>query len=240
MPRGRLNEKHIQQVALKQLALRYESRAGVQAVVAQPEVRVSKHARLGFGRADGLVASLMPDGTAYTATLEAKSARTLPNIMLRYGDKRWLLHACIAGLVGMLVVGSIGWLVSDGWLLRWVLPIVAFFVVGFAYLYLTREHARYRLIDVVRQVKRYPANEQWIAVSADAYNEIAGDLQDALRTDCRREGIGLLRVRSATQITFLEEPRPQRPPKSLDDFLQCYARSNAIRQRLGTIAESHK
>ena len=54
MPRGRLNEKHVQQVALSQLALRYRSRAGVQAVIAKSEVRVSKHSEFGFGRADGL------------------------------------------------------------------------------------------------------------------------------------------------------------------------------------------
>ena len=240
MPRGRLNEKHVQQVALKELAFHYGGKSGVRAVVAKPEVRVSKHSKLGFGRADGLVASLMPDGTVYTATLEAKSARTLPNIMLRYGDKQWFLHAFIAGLVGLLLTGSICWLFTDTWLLRWMLPVVAFFGVGFAYLLLTLDHARYRLIDVVRQVKRYPANEQWIAVSADAYNEIASNLQDALRTDCQREGIGLLRVRSATQIAYLEEARPQRPPKGLDDFLQCYAQSNAIRERLRTMAESRK
>ncbi len=240
MPRGRLNEKHVQQVALRQLALRYDSRAGVQAVVAEPEVGVSKRSKIGFGRAGGLVASLMPDGTVYTAALEAKSARTLPSIMLRYGDKQWFSHALIAGLLGLLLIGSIGWLFSNSWLLRWVLPIVAFFGVGFAYLLLTAEHARYRLIDVVRQVKRYPANERWIAVSADAYNRLADDLRDALHTACRNEGIGLLRVRSAAQITFLEEPRQQRPPKGLDDFLECYARSSVIRQRLRATAESHK
>jgi hypothetical protein len=240
MTRGRLNEKHVQQVALTQLELRYGSRAGVQALVAEPEVGVSKHSKIGFGRADGLVASLMPDGTVYTAALEAKSARTLPNIVLRYGDKQWFLHALIAGLVGLLLVGSIGWLFSGAWLLRWVLPVVAFFGVGFTYLLLTVEHVRYKLIDVVRQVKRYPANEQWIAVSADAYNEIAGDLQAALRSECQREGIGLMRVRSATHITFLEEPRPQRPPKGLDDFLECYARSTMIREQLRTMAESRK
>jgi|SRR5215203_973615 hypothetical protein len=240
MPRGRLHEKHVQQVALKQLDLRYGSRAGVQAMVAEPEVRVSKHSKIGFGRADGLVASLMPDGSVYTAALEAKSARTLPNIMLRYRDKQWFLHALVAGLVGLLLIGSIGWLFTETWLLKWVLPIVAFFGAGFAYLLLTAEHARYRLIDVVRQVKRYPANERWIAVSADAYNRLANDLRDALHTACRNEGIGLLRVRSAAQVAFLEEPRQQRPPKGLNDFLECYARLNAIRQRLRTMAESRK
>jgi hypothetical protein len=59
-----------------------------------------------------LVAALMPDGSLYTAALEAKSARTLPNIMLRYGDGLWLLHALTAGLLGMAVAASIGWFFS--------------------------------------------------------------------------------------------------------------------------------
>jgi hypothetical protein len=238
MPRGRLNEKHVQRVAVDWLASYYADKVSVRAVHADTETAVSAKSRLGSGRADGLVASLMSDGTAYTAALEAKSARTLPNIMLRYGDDEWLLHALIAGLFGLLLAGSIGWFFSEAWFFRWVLPVVTFFGVAIAYLFFTRQHARYRLIDVVRQVKRYPANEQWVAVSADAYNEIADDLKDALRTDCRREGIGLLRVRSATQVTPLETPKSRRPPKGLEDFLQCYARSNAVRQRLRTIAES--
>ena len=198
------------------------------------ETMVSAGSNVGSGRADGLVASLMPDGTVHTAALEAKSARTLPNIMLRYGDGRWLLHALVAGLLGMAVAGSIGWLFGGTWLSRWMLPPVAFFAVGLACLRLTKEHARYRLIDVVRQVKRYPANEQWIAVSADAYNELDAALQDALLTDCRREGLGPLRVRSAGQVTLMEKPQSRTPPKGLGDFLACYARSYVIRRKLQT------
>ncbi len=232
MPRGRLNEKHVQRVAVDWLASYYAAKADVQAVHAETETVVSAKSKLGSGRADGLVASLMSDGTVHTAALEAKSARTLPNIMLRYGDWQWLLHALVAGLLGMVVAGSVGWFYGDGWLLRWILPLVVFFTAGVAYLLLTQGHARYRLIDVVRQVKRYPANEQWIAVSADAYNELDATLQDALLTDCRREGLGLLQVRAAGQVKLLEKPRSKTPAKGLDDFLACYARSDVIRRNL--------
>ena len=156
MPRGRLNEKHVQRAAVEWLASYYADKAGVQAVHAETEMVVSANSKLGSGRADGLVASLMPDGSLYTAALEAKSARTLPNIMLRYGDGLWMLHALTAGLLGMVVAASIGWFFSGSWWLRWIVPPVAFFAVGLAYLLLTAEHARYRLIDVVRQVKCYP------------------------------------------------------------------------------------
>lgn len=97
MPRGRLNEKHVQRVAVDWLASYYRDRPGVQAIVPETEVRVQAKSKLGFGRADGLVASLLPDGTVYTAALEAKSARTLLNVSPWYDDERWVLHALIAG-----------------------------------------------------------------------------------------------------------------------------------------------
>jgi len=223
---------HVQRAAVNWLASYYEDKVGVQAVRAETEVAVRADSKLGSGRADGLVAALMADGSLYTATLEAKSTRTLRNFSLRYRDGQWLLHALVAGLVALLVAGSIGWLVGGTWLLRWALPIAAFVAATFAYLFITAQHARYRLIDVIRQVKRYPANEQWVAVSADAYNSLADDLQDALRSDCRREGIGLLQVRSATRVTQLEEPRPRTAPTGLTDFPVCYSRSGVVRQKL--------
>lgn len=96
MPRGRLNEKYVQQVAVYWLASHYESEFNVLAVVPETEVRVQTKSKLGFGRADGLVSSLLPDGTVYTAALEAKSARTLVNVSPWYDDTQWLLHSLIA------------------------------------------------------------------------------------------------------------------------------------------------
>ena len=146
MPRGRLTEKYVQEKALSWLESHYAHQAGVRAVHHVTQTWVVAGSKLGSGRADGLVASLMDDGTVNTASLEAKSARTLPSITLRYGDAPWFLHALVAGLVGM---GAIGWFFGGGWLLKWVLPPVAFFAVGLAYLVLTARHARYQLIDVV-------------------------------------------------------------------------------------------
>lgn len=220
-----------QRVAVDWLASYYRDSLGVQAIVPETEVRVQAKSKLGFGRADGLVASLLPDGTVYTAALEAKSARTLLNVSPWYDDERWVLHALIAGGLGLLSAGLVGWFV-DTWFWMWVFPVLMFLGASFAYLLLTREHSRYRPIDVVQQVKRYPADEQWIAVSADAYNLLDTEWQEALRAACRRESIGLLRVRSTAHCDPLEAPRRRRMPKGHADFLACYARSNDIRRKL--------
>ncbi len=209
----------------------------MRAVHAGIEAVVRRDSKLGRGRADGVVASLRSDGTVHTAALEAKSSRTLVSISLRYSEGLWIMHSLLAGLLALLLTGAVGWFFSDTWLLRWVLPIVAFFATALVYLLVTQDHARYRLIDVIKQVQRYPASERWIAVSADAYNRLTDDLHTALHTDCQKEGIGLLRV-SASRITTLENPRSRTHPTRIGDFLECYARSSSIRQRLYTLAKS--
>jgi hypothetical protein len=231
MPRGRLNEKHVQRAAIKWLATHHHSTLSAEAVVAEPEVVVSRKTKLGSGRADGLIAAQLLDGSIYTAAVEAKSARTIFNISLWYRDEKWILHALLVGGFGLVVTGIIGWLIGT-WFWMWLFPILTFFIVGFAHLLFTFEHHRYQSIDVITQVKRYPANEQWIALSADAYNLLGNDLQQALRNSCRREGIGFLRIRSTTNLTLLESARRKNLPKGYADFLACYARAASIRQKL--------
>lgn len=186
---------------------------------------------LGRGRADGLVAWLTSNGTIGTAALEAKSSRTLSHIAFGYLDGRLLLHALTAGAIGLLLAGAGGWLVGT-WFWMWVFPIVVFLTAGFAYLLFAQEYSQYRATSVVRQVKRYPADELWIAISADAHNKLFTEEQDTLLAECKKKGIGLLRVQSAKSIKVLEYPQRQKLPKGPDNFLSCYSRSKAIRQEL--------
>jgi len=231
MPRGHLNEKHVQREAVQWLTAYYQQRTDVQASVAEIEVVIRSTSKLGSGRADGLVVSQLQNGTIYTAAVEAKSIRTMSNIRQRYRNEPWVGHALLAGGVSLVLVGVVCWFVGTGlWL--WVLPLIAFLGGGAAYLFLMSEHRLYRTIDVIKQVKRYPAHEQWIALSTDAYNRLARVVQTAFREECRREGIGLLHVRSRQQSAVVELPRPHPVPKGQADFLACYVRGDQIRQTL--------
>lgn len=231
MPRGRLSEKHVKQVAVEWLASYYRGRESVQAVVPETEAVVRAETRLGSGRADGLVAWQLSDGSVGTAAMEAKSWRTLSNLRRQYGNKRWALHALAAGGLGLLPAGLMGWYVGT-WFWMWVVPMLVFFGVGLAYLLSTTRRSRYRLTDAIQQVSRYPADESWVAISADAYDRLHSEEQQALQAGCQREGIGLLKVQSVMHVTPLEEPRPRGVSKAHVDLLACYARSNVIRQKL--------
>lgn len=229
MPRGRLSERYVQKAAIKWLTS-YYGQSDIQVVVSEKEVRVKSKDNLGSGRADGLIVAQFSDGTIYTASLEAKSSKTIFNISPFYRDGKWLLHAVLVGVTGLILAGLVGWSVG-GWFWACVFPLLAFVGVGFVYLMITYDYSHYRPIDVIAQVKRYPANEQWLAISTDVYNQL-GQEQGVLHKDCQKEGIGLIRVSAGQLVTLLEAPRAQSLPRGYQDYLACYAREKVIRAKL--------
>ena len=88
---------------------------------------------------------------------------------------------------------------------------------------------------MIAQVNRYPANDRWIAISTDAYNQLGAE-GEALHRDCHKQGIGLLRVSSGGKVTILSCPTPQPLPNGYNDFLSCYAGEKAMRNELEAAA----
>lgn len=238
MARGQLRERYVQRVATAWVAGQYEGRDGVAGVATRLEAVVRPDSPHGRGRADGLVVVQHQDGTIWTIAIEAKSSRTLVNLSASLDDDPWLLRGCGAGLVGAIVGGVIGWAIA-GWLLATLFAVVGFVALGLGYLKLTENHQHYRFADAVTQVRRYPANERWVAISTDAYNRLGrrlqatgANLQDRVREQCRRDRIGLLRVSSGEQVVVVEEARPAATPRPLPDYLGCYVRGEQLRQTL--------
>jgi hypothetical protein len=74
---GWLNEKYVQRVAVGRLASHYGSRPDVLSVLSETEVVVRTDSELGSGRADGVVAVLMSDGSVHTAARREASINTM-------------------------------------------------------------------------------------------------------------------------------------------------------------------
>jgi hypothetical protein len=231
MPSGNLSERYVKKAAVNWLLDYYKQQPNVQVVISETEVRIKSNTKFGSGRADGLIVAKLLDGTIHTASVEAKSSKTLFNLSAFYEDDKWLLHAILVGVIGLILAGIIGWFIG-GWFWVWAFPLLVFILTGFAYLLVTADFSHYRPVDVIAQVRRYPANEQWIALSTDVYNQLGTEGQRILHKDCQKKGIGLMRISSGGKVISLEIPKPQNLPKGYKDFLTCYARAEIIQKRL--------
>lgn len=230
MGKGRLRERTVQKIATSWIADRYQQASPEARVAWELEAVVRRDANHGSGRADGLVAVRRPDDTVYTIAIEAKSSRTLDQLKEYSNDDPWIVHGLIAGIAGMVGGGILG---ANGgmWFLAVIGAVVGFIVAGLGYLKLTETHQWYRLIDAVAQVQRYPANERWVAISADAYNQLSIDIQQQLQNKCHQQGVGLLIISTAKVVTQIE-PRVFKASGKPVDYLGCYTRAGHIRNRL--------
>jgi hypothetical protein len=228
---ARLTEKYVQEAAVKWLAGHYEESKGAQAIVCESEVGVDSRTGLGSGRADGLAVAALPDGSVHVGSVEAKSSRTRLQVRPLYKDDKWLLHAVLAGVLGSIGAVYVGRAVG-GLLRSWVFPVIAFLAVGFAFLAATWDLSYYRLVHAIDQVLRYPANEQWLALSTDVYNLLDAEQERVFRKYCHDRGVGLIRVSPGEKITPVEAPRSHPVPRGYDDFLACYVRGDSARSKL--------
>jgi hypothetical protein len=233
MPRGKLNEIYVQQIAVKWLTKRYQSRSDVQAIVSGLEARINKNSPLGRGRADGLIAAQLLNGAIYTVSIEAKSSRTWKAINVQHLYERMLLHAAIFAVLFTLALLLLGITTTQAMFLEVIFPIIAITVAGFCVINFSQLGIGYRETEVVKQAERYPANEKWIALSTDIYNRLVNENQsDHFEKICLKSGIGLIRVTSSTKCHELVQPKAIPTPKNLDSFLVCYAREQVIRDQI--------
>ncbi len=235
MPRGRLKEKYVQDVAVEWLASHYADHDDIVVTAYQKEKKVNGPKKIGWGRVDELIAMQRTDGRIHVASMEAKSSKTYGNIRPQYNDSKWFFHALIVGMVCALLAFIIGRFLG-GWFWQWVLPIIVFIVGGIVYLLATMENNRYKSIDVIRQIKRYPANEQWIALSSDSYNLLQKNANQLLHKECQQNGIGLLRVGAGRKVFLVHHPVIKPTPASLASFLDYYACGQDMVRELGAKA----
>lgn len=232
MPRGRLNEKTVQRASVQWLREYYVNKLSVCSITTAEEAVVCKNSRKGNGRADGLIAARLDDGSIFTAALEAKSSRTFSQLTPTYQDSKWMRHAGLLSVLFALSVFIFAWFILDHWFWIWIFPFLIFLLSAVAFLIVTAELKSYRPIDVIQQVLKYPGNERWIAISSDAFYRLSSQSRSVLIKDCEQEGIGLIRVSTSQKIFVLQEARPKN--KQQTNYLECYARRKRIYQKLNT------
>jgi hypothetical protein len=150
--------------------------------------------------ADGHLSFPKEDGSTFLATFEATSYNTRHEV--DYAVQKPLLIADSAVLALIVVTGMLGY--AD-FVLQWSFQriglwesIAIYFtmVMGFSLLFmlLLRGFRRYHYIYAIEQFKRYHADEQWVALAADAFANPEDHRLLELKENCVRNGFGLLLI----------------------------------------------
>ncbi|PYG84797.1 hypothetical protein LY28_03590 [Ruminiclostridium sufflavum DSM 19573] len=213
MPRGKLNESYVKDVAVEYLKDYYCKLYNNNDIFAGKELCVKKS----FKRPDGLIALKNGKNDIFVAVVEAKSCRTLGSLFPVDGDSRWFVHGVLFGTIISLIIGFVVPLMLWS---RIILAAVGLVVGTFLYWLFTFRFTYYRYIGVVSQINNYPGNEKWIALSIDVYNKLSKEHKIDFEKKLRRSGIGLLIISSGSKVSTLIKPKAK-AKKVIDMFVRC-------------------
>lgn len=225
---AKLTEKFVQQKALEKLSCYYRNKFNSSNLYAEQEVVTSKS--YGRKRADGFICFNSPLQENHSVSIEAKSHKTIGAILPYWDNEKLgiqtLLLALVAGTLASYLFFDLAWywifVISIGTALLAIVVYITF--VAFT------EPDKYKQFDVLYQVKQYPANEKWIAISVDSLNLIdkrdnpfyKNTNSEVLRNECKRHGIGLLLVNKFNQRIEIE------PIYRKGTFTSCYCKQKEI------------
>ncbi|MCB0611027.1 MAG: hypothetical protein H6562_24720 [Lewinellaceae bacterium] len=151
--------------------------------------------------ADGLLSFEKNDDRIYTITFEATSADVKEEVQFRINDQLLGWDAIATTSLVVTAVYTLSFLtrifaVPEISLFTRIVSIMLFgFLVFRLYRYLGRKFPRYRYIYAVEQFKQYYADEQWISVGWDVFDDPVTDPgYRELRRQCILHGFGLIVV----------------------------------------------
>lgn len=223
---AKLKEKFIQAVAIDTLAAYYQKYSYNKKVFAEAEVRTKTNKR-----ADGLIVWKSKKRKINVASIEAKSANTLRNLIAKPHQKKILRSSqqlSFATLIGMtMLVFGLGYRFILEPLLTIILLVGSIFLTWSIEKVLQKiQLKRHQKIDVIEQIRQYPANERWIAIGFDSYTKT--EQLETLLKKCQANGFGLLIVRDEKVAKMELLPRFENYPTG-SNFLRFYKKEEAIK-----------
>ena len=203
-----LSEETIKRATLQFLKTYYKFRPrGVGETVVSTDMETSTGVV-----ADGYFSFPKEDGSPFIATFEATSYEVAKEVRfsLRKQQLIWDSFAVGSGVSALIIaflwayklweLGAMGWTLS----LFLVFCILAISVFAFQQFFNTA--SRYRYIFAVEQFKQYHADEQWIAIGYDVFDDAEDVNLVELKSQCVENGFGLLQVDKDEHLLMLISP----------------------------------
>lgn len=201
-----LSEQKVQRAAQSLLHRRYAGRSWGKRIFSKMEVRTKR--QYGGKRADGLLAFRHILWGEFVVSMEAKSFKTLNAIhpykdhgSLILGSLKWGLYACLASGAAVAAVRQ------DDFFYKFWFPILVFVIAGALYAFFTRNHVSHQISHVIEQIRQYPADHQWLAISQDSLNRLSRHKRDTLKCTCKYQGIGVVVVNKHERAKVWIKPK---------------------------------
>lgn len=227
---ARLSERTVQEIAQKYLEKYYKRRAKGGKMFSKIEVRTKK--QFGGYRADGFLAFRRWFRGIYVISMESKSFKTQKAIEPYRSDKLWRNNSLWVGFLIAVASGSFFAIVGfENPVLGLMFFGAVYAIGGLGYMFLSRNSYKHKMMPVLEQVEQYPANEKWISISEDSFNDISGKGQGAFLKICKSRGYGLIIVDKKKKPRRFY--RPKKINKFWGDYLTFYSLENDIRKYLG-------
>lgn len=188
-----LSERKVQVAAQELLRRRYEGRSWGKRIFSQLEVKTKR--KYGGKRADGLLVFRHLLWGEFVVSMEAKSFKTLDAIRpykdhgsLILGSLKWGMYACLASGAAIAVVRH------EAFFYKFWFPLMVFLGAGLLYAFFTRNHISHQISNVIEQIRQYPADHQWLAISQDSLDRLSKKKRHLLKWTCKYQGIGIIVV----------------------------------------------
>jgi len=227
---ARLIERTVQVAAQKYLEDYYKRKAKKGRMFSKIEVRTKKP--YGGFRADGFLAFKKRwTGELYVVSMESKSYKTLKAIQPYRDNKLWFKNSLWAGFLFAVGTGGFYAIVGFDNAILGLMFFALMFLIGFlGYGILSRNSFQHKMIAVLNQVEQYPANEKWISISEDSFEDIDKAGQDAFLKVCKSRGYGLIIVDSKKNNQRYY--RPKKTYRPWGSYVKFYSLEDDIRQYL--------
>lgn len=220
-------ERTVQNKAQDYLEKKYRRKAKGNRVFSKTEMSTKR--KYGSKRADGFLAFQHYIWGNYVVSIEAKSMKTLPAIK-PYRDEFIMVKNCLrVGFYFCLGSGAFFALFKmDDNLLRFLIPLYTMILSALLFGLFTWRSHQHQTMDVIDQLKQYPANEKWLAFSKDSFESLNSKKQKDLKNICRARGIGLMIY--GRRIKVLNKPKFRWDYGK--DFIKYYSQEKEIRALL--------
>lgn len=190
--------------------------------------------------ADGYYSFPQEDGKWFVATFEATGIDSKDEVYYKR-EKELLTWDSIAfSCFTTALLFSVSHILKFGWVIQFkVIGTISWLILALAsfflfYFFSFAKWRRYRYIYAIEQFKQYHADEQWVVISEDVFDDSRNKAFQELRKQCIRYGFGLIQVDNYRQARMVVTPARHEVFENQRQAIRFFSKKQLERLKFGS------